>query len=506
MKLVPHRIRRQRWEVRAGSAATAFAIRQQLRDQWAELILPAFDQAFDETASGDRTIRIPKLELRLKISSVEQLHELLPGLIRQQLREQLSDLQLESARSDAAWKETLPEQNRFEYLLHYLQTGSLPWEATGEPTAEPIAELQNICHQQWPEIKQLLQREPDRPAAFYFRLFQLAADQAGDLTPTLLAFISQPWQPSVLELLVALEKSGEHYFGRHYQLELLTRILAEALALRHQTLPPDIRTLAARVLPLHQDSAWNEFVTTLSSPARLILSPQAESQNDHAAKTSSSSETKPDSIRGNDHSSPTTPSATAENAAKMDAPASASKLVRTSVQTNTSSAEFPLMVPHVGLILLHPFLPRFLENCGIKETTAAELSPFALPRAAALLHFLATGSSELYEYDLGFIKILLGLTPETPLGVANGLLEAKDRQEAESLLQSVIAHWAALKNTSNGGLRSSFINRTGLVRENADGWRLQVERKSFDLLLDQLPWSFSLARLPWLAKPIFTEW
>ncbi len=168
--------------------------------------------------------------------------------------------------------------------------------------------------------------------------------------------------------------------------------------------------------------------------------------------------------------------------------------------------EFPLAVKHGGLVLIHPFITRFLESTDVKEPDNQELSVFSLPRAAALLHFLATGCEEVYEYELGFIKILLGLQPEIPLLVSKGLIEARDREESEELLQAVIGYWSVLKNTSVSGLRSSFLQRSGLLRVVENGWQIQVEPKPFDMLLNQLPWSISVIKLPWMKKPIYTEW
>ena len=164
------------------------------------------------------------------------------------------------------------------------------------------------------------------------------------------------------------------------------------------------------------------------------------------------------------------------------------------------------MVHQAGLVLLHPFMLRFFESTGILEKGDIQLSSFSLARAAALLHFLATGREEVYEYEIGFIKMLLGMHPESPLLVCEGLIKSCDKEEAESLLQSVIGHWSVLKNTSVSGLRSSFLQRPALLREDENGWNLHVERVPFDVLLDQLPWSISIVKLPWMKKALYTEW
>jgi hypothetical protein len=167
---------------------------------------------------------------------------------------------------------------------------------------------------------------------------------------------------------------------------------------------------------------------------------------------------------------------------------------------------FPLLVRQAGLILLHPFFPRLFRSCNIIPEEGTAIRRSLLPRGAALINHLATGREEVYEYELGLIKVLLGLHPADPLPVCEGLLSQADRNEALALLQSVAAHWTALKNISADGLRSSFLVREGLLREQEQGWLLTVERKGYDLLLDRIPWSIGIVKLPWMEKALFTQW
>jgi hypothetical protein len=36
--------------------------------------------------------------------------------------------------------------------------------------------------------------------------------------------------------------------------------------------------------------------------------------------------------------------------------------------------------------------------------------------------------------------------------------------------------------------------------------RLQVEGKALDILLDYLPWTLSIVKLPWMKKLLHIEW
>jgi hypothetical protein len=165
-----------------------------------------------------------------------------------------------------------------------------------------------------------------------------------------------------------------------------------------------------------------------------------------------------------------------------------------------------LVLQHAGLVLLVPFLPRLFETRNIASAGDERLDPPVLPRACALLHFAATGSDEGHEFEVGFAKILLGLRPETPLPFASELLAQEDRDAVDELLQAVIGHWRVLKRTSVAGLRAAFLQRPGVVQEDDQYWRVRIEPSSIDLLLDHLPWGISTGRLPWVSKPILTEW
>lgn len=155
-----------------------------------------------------------------------------------------------------------------------------------------------------------------------------------------------------------------------------------------------------------------------------------------------------------------------------------------------------------GLVLLHPFLPRFFEALGI----VAEDEILQPDRALCLLHYLATGQTIAPEYELVLPKILCNVTLEMPV---ESLVELTpvELEEANALLEAVIQHWEVLRNTGVDGLRGTFLVRPGKVSEREDGdWQLQVESKSFDILLDQLPWGISAIKLPWMQRMLWVEW
>lgn len=176
-------------------------------------------------------------------------------------------------------------------------------------------------------------------------------------------------------------------------------------------------------------------------------------------------------------------------------------------ERHAPNAPAGLVVPAAGLVLLHPYLPRLLDATGLYPAGSKGPIPDpALPRAAALLHWLASGREVVHEFELPFIKLLLGRAPDAPLSHTPPALSDTERDEAGALLDAVLTHWQALRGTSADGLRTSFLQRRGWIDRRDDAWLLRVEPESFDMLLGLLPWGLGLVRLPWMRQALFTEW
>jgi hypothetical protein len=167
--------------------------------------------------------------------------------------------------------------------------------------------------------------------------------------------------------------------------------------------------------------------------------------------------------------------------------------------------EDALFVEGAGVLLLHPFLERFFARCGLLDEQGDFRSPHSQATAVHLLHYLVSKQEQPAEEHTVLYELLCGMPFETPLLRELGLL-AEQRQEAENLLQAVIDHWKKLGGTTPDGLREGFLQRSGRLAGDAKGWRLQVEQRSIDVLLEFLPWMISVARLPWMANPLWVDW
>jgi hypothetical protein len=161
-----------------------------------------------------------------------------------------------------------------------------------------------------------------------------------------------------------------------------------------------------------------------------------------------------------------------------------------------------LYVENAGLVLLHPFLVQLFSALGVSDEDTL-VQP---DRALSLLHFMATGRTDAPEYELVLPKILchvpLDMPPESQVD-----LTIAEQDEAVALLESVIRHWQVLRNTSPDGLREAFLLRPGKVsvRDDGDGV-VQIESRTHDILLDQLPWGLSMIKLPWMRNMLRVDW
>jgi hypothetical protein len=163
-------------------------------------------------------------------------------------------------------------------------------------------------------------------------------------------------------------------------------------------------------------------------------------------------------------------------------------------------------IDNAGLVILHPFLHNFFSATGLIKAGTFN-NDLGKQKAVHLLQYLVNGQQQIPEYIMPLNKILCGLSGEEHVDRFIKLEEG-ELYEAGGLLDAVITHWAALKNTSAQGLQQTFLQRQGKLSFNeTDGyWKLQVERKAVDILLDKIPWGFAYLQLPWMKYALVTEW
>lgn len=163
-----------------------------------------------------------------------------------------------------------------------------------------------------------------------------------------------------------------------------------------------------------------------------------------------------------------------------------------------------IYIKNAGLVLIAPFLEHFFEKLLLTENNVF-INEASQQRAILLTEYLITNRTEISESDLVLNKIICGYTLEKPLPY---LLEISPTEikECESLLESIIEYWTALRQTSPKGLQSSFLQRKGRLRQSSDGWKLKVEKQTQDILINQIPWAIGVVKLAWMEEMVWVEW
>ncbi len=163
-----------------------------------------------------------------------------------------------------------------------------------------------------------------------------------------------------------------------------------------------------------------------------------------------------------------------------------------------------LFINNAGLVLAAPYLPRLFGMLGLAGDKAF-VDAAAAERGVLLLQYAVTGELQAPEPLLLLNKILCGLPLHGPVGRDFEPSRA-ERDAVDGLLRAIIGHWKALGQTSVAGLRQTFLQREGRLEHKDDTWQLQVQRQTFDVLLDRLPWGFATIKYPWMREVLHVQW
>jgi hypothetical protein len=471
---VTHRIRHVEWRARAASAADAFVVRTRLRQFVDTDLLPTLERAFDAVA-GNETIHVPRIELSLRVDGFGAIASAIEASIRAQASEwpRMPAAVVRQRARDGDDRTSPSASIGLDGVIRYLETGVLPWPLANLGREPTLAVLETIAHESTDVLLAAVPLSFELATAFLFRWLQLVP------------------QTEWLAIAVSAERLSSSAQG--------IRDVVSAVV-RDQTIGASARPLIVARLLAVASIQGNGHVVEREDVVAALKSIAAQISNVNAAD--------PVLRIASDRSAGSVGPALQwiERAITSTVCASPTPLALAPIVEQGGSKEPDVAVDHAGLVLIHPFLPTLFERTGITQTTQRSIAVEALPRAAALLAYAARGDDDPREFELGLIKVLLGLRPETVLLVPAGLVSDADRMEIDDLLHSVVEHWQVLKHTSIGGLRTSFLQRRGLLADIDAAWRLRVESHGFDVLVQHLPWALSTTTLPWMTKPIFTEW
>lgn len=158
-------------------------------------------------------------------------------------------------------------------------------------------------------------------------------------------------------------------------------------------------------------------------------------------------------------------------------------------------------ISNAGMVLLSSYFTVLLENLDfVKNNTF--ITDKARLDSISCLQYLVSGTTETNQSHLALNKILVGLSPNTNIDAPiNMNQKQKQKQLIDEMIQSAIDYWPAIGKSSINGFRGNWLMRNGILRETEENWDLFIEKRSYDLLLERCPFSFSNVKLPWMVKP-----
>ena len=161
-------------------------------------------------------------------------------------------------------------------------------------------------------------------------------------------------------------------------------------------------------------------------------------------------------------------------------------------------------IRNAGLVLLAPYLSMLFERLGLVQHHQF-VSDEASARAVHVMQYMADGIAGAPEYMMVLNKLMCGVATAKPV-VSHVEITQDDKVIIDGLLNAVITNWKGIGNTSIEGLRESFLMREGRLQFKNDQWYLLVESRSYDMLLDSLPWSYAMIKFSWMPHVINVEW
>jgi hypothetical protein len=164
-------------------------------------------------------------------------------------------------------------------------------------------------------------------------------------------------------------------------------------------------------------------------------------------------------------------------------------------------------VNNAGLVLLQNYFTMYLERLELLDNN--DKSKFkdleSQYKAVHCLQYLVTGMTDTEEHYLLLNKMICNLPFNHPIPRSYYLSDA-DKKIGQGLIEAMIDYWPECGSNTIDGFRGNWLVRDGILKEQDDQWELIVSKRSYDIMLNRSPFSYSIIRLPWMSKPIYVSW
>lgn len=489
-----HVVQRQILDFNIDASLEYFGITEKIKTLYRDTILPGIDGAFSELAADGKVYRFEQLEIDLGNLTPDMPAAEIAVILERALMKTLRGALFDGAAATPPYMQSLsapgtPYAEQLELLIYFLQTGLFPWWSASD-TGTPETLLHNIIRAESTGFADLL-RFQATPAMIKRLTRQFDPATLEMLLDEHQTYLWQQIKADLWKVIAVGGRIGLHDDGLR---EILNRLMLKILLAGGNVVKAEIRESVseiAQLMGLAPDEMWAKAKLAFLSgaPASAVIRdligdlnaalPEITLPLPGAAPVGKKSDSAPP------WASPAMPEAT-------DATLIVAALAE------------GIFIKNAGLVLLAPFFKTFFEKAELMQD-GRFLSEKGQERAVQLSQYLVTGQEHICEPELPLNKLLCGWALEKPVG---GWFTptAAEKQAVTELLDSVIGHWTALGNISAGGFCNTFLVRQGKLYQWDQQYKLLVERKAFDILLEKLPWNISLLRSAWMRQPLWVEW
>lgn len=541
-----HIIRKQLVDLRVTEALEGARLQHKVSELMNGEVVAIMERLLNSFDKDKEWIQIDRLELDLGHLDKERLEEDLLQKMEDSLRQALQDKLNAAPASDGGTgvQRSGAQLSVFEAFQYYLHNGVLPWWSPAqvyEELEERMLDMlsQNPQHQlkigelarQYPAIRHRLIHQcafellMALDIAGHLRWFDQLFNQFGEYNLSVLRSIkTQAYEQilaydlSIAQLPVALldsifERSAQA-FAQAVNVPIATWAIQQLAELHNEK--PEVLALAKPVY---------------FSQIKKVLGTLAEGEATRP-KNEESQQVSPESVHDLQSQIPDNKTSEQTSAGNKDLelehqtelPDHTDLLSKNVFSNNQSETERSLFVPPLqqqtgnypidleegiyatmaGLVLLHPFLNTLFEALDwVKK--GQFITEATKEKAIHYLGWLATDQEGLAETELVIPKLLCGCPLRQPI-TRHLYFTEEEKAPGIELLEAVINHWDALKNTTPQGLQTAFLLREGKITSTKEGLHLQVEEMTMDILLGRIPWGFSIIRLPWMNSMLFVNW
>lgn len=458
-----HLIHRQIVELECASEQRALHWQRELAQVCENRLMHELERSLNQFVNENQVIQIEQLSLDLGTLSGKNFQDSFVSAVLEQLPKQLE----ESIKNLDINNFSERHHNAFETFTYFLKHGTLPWwsgSVSLAQMAEEALEQANLTSQNQAvtQLQEALQTRQSRERlllqfgiTFWKKLLHTIAPDRWNLVNN--------WMEILLKILSEVNISeNQHKKLKHW----ITQVILHSEE-------PDIKQFTTKAV--RKLNVLNEFIYKIKKLQKLGELPPELSAETINSVVEKLTEAIPEA---------------SEDTSKSKQETDIEKFM-----------EEEFFVSNAGLVLLAPFLLEYLKACEVVEDERL----IDKESAVHYLQYLITCKKITPEYDLILNKLLCDLPLDAPVPLEIEF-SAEALEQANLLLNSVIRYWDVLKNTSVEGLQESFLQRPGKLSRRDDGWLLQVEQQSYDILLEHLPWSYSIVKLPWMPEMLWVEW